>query len=135
MSSSVTQPADTPLTSIPMRRTPCMFPVLLHQCSPPGLWHDHPLGYLHVLAEKRFYHRRPTILSTYPGFLPLLECAPILLYADTPSYFHMNPGVNVIALILPRFICSLTHSKILTTSVSVICTHMELWPDMRPSSS
>ena len=57
------------------------------------------------------------------------------LYAPSPCCTQMNPGVHIIALVLFRFVCKLTLSKILTIVVRNDCTHIGSFPDIRPSSA
>ena len=57
------------------------------------------------------------------------------LYSTTPCCPYMNPGVNAIYSVLPRFVCSTTLSNILTTTVSVVCNQMGVWPDIQPFST
>ena len=68
-------------------------------------------------------------LIVYPYPVSLCLCA------ATNSCPYMNPGVHTIELVLLRFIYNPTHSKILTTTVRVFCTHMGLRTTMRPSSA
>ena len=55
------------------------------------------------------------------------------LYASCPIYPHMKPGLQVIDLVLHRFVYSLNRSNIQIGIFSIYCTHMGFLPMMSPS--
>ena len=59
----------------------------------------------------------------------------IRLYASYTCFPHIKPGVHIINLVLWMFVWSPTISNMLSTAVSVVCTHMGLLSAMRPSST
>ena len=58
---------------------------------PLGLCHESSVRSLRGLMEKKCYHHRPTFLTTYPGYLPLPELAPLPRYPPPIHHLSLMP--------------------------------------------